>query len=78
MLANCCLNYPLSGPDFDLLLIFALRIPEDAYPTVRLIDFQYIHVTQSKSLEGKKIEESPWGAAIDAECRRKLYIAYEK
>lgn len=75
VLAGCCLNYPLSGPDFDLLLIFALRIPEDAFPTVRLIDYQYIHITQSKSLEGKKMDESPWGRAIDEECKRKLYVA---
>lgn len=78
VLADCCLNYPLSGPSLNLLLIFALRIPEDTYPTVRLIDYQYIHITQSKSLGGKKIEEAPWGCAIDAECKRKLHAACEK
>lgn len=75
VLAKCELDYPLYGPDFLLLLIFALRIPEDGFPTVRLIDYQYIHVIQSKLLEGMKIEESTWGKAIDAECKRKLYVA---
>lgn len=77
VLAKCELDYPLSGPDFELLLIFALRIPDNAFPTIHLIDYQYIHITQSKSLEGKRIDESPWGRAIDAECKRKLYTAYD-
>jgi len=75
VLAKCELDYPLYGPDFSLLLIFALRIPKDEFPTVRLIDYQYIHITQSKSLEGKRIDESPWGRAIDEECKRKLRLA---
>ncbi len=73
ILAKCELEYPLNGPDFSLLLIFSLRIPENGFPTIRLIDYQYIHITQSKTLEGKNIEKSPWGRAIDEECKRKLY-----
>lgn len=75
ILADCCLSYPLSGPNFDLLLIFAMREPEDSFPTIHLIDYQYIHVTQSKTLEKRTVGESPWGRAIDELCRRKLYMA---
>lgn len=77
VLADCSLNYPLHGPDFDLLLIFALRVPANSFPTIVLIDYQYIHIYQSTSLEGKNIDESAWGMFIDAECKRKLYATYE-
>lgn len=76
VLAKCELEYPLTGPDFQLLLIMALRIPEDSFPTVSLIDYQYIHVIQAKIDEGKKISESAWGRAIDAECKRKLCVTH--
>ncbi|MBQ3055764.1 MAG: toll/interleukin-1 receptor domain-containing protein [Oscillospiraceae bacterium] len=78
VLAKCELEYPLRGPDFSFLLIFALRMPKDGFPTVRLIDYQYIHITQSKSLEGKRIDESPWGRAIDEECKRKLRVVCDE
>lgn len=73
VLAHCELDYPLFGPDFDLLLILALRIPDDEWPTIRLIDYQYTHVLQSKTLEGKRVGESAWGRGMEEKCRRLLY-----
>ncbi len=78
VLAKCELDYPLTGPDFQLLLIMVLRIPEAGMPSVCLVDYQYIHITQAKSCESKKIEESAWGRAIDEECKRKLYMINSK
>ena len=78
ILADCCLCYPLLGPSFDLLLIFAMREPEKSFPTIHLIDYQYIHIAQSKTLEKREIGESPWGRSIDELCRRKLYTANQE
>lgn len=73
ILAKCELVYPLYGPDCDLLLIFALRIPQDAPPEIRLIDYQYTRVIQSADLNDKSVAQSPWGYAIEDVCREKLY-----
>lgn len=73
ILARCALAYPLYGPDCDLLLIFALRIPQDAPPEIRLIDYQYTQVTQPTNLTSKSVAQSPWGTTIEAVCRAKLY-----
>lgn len=32
IIANCCLKYPLTGPDFDALFIFALVSSKDNFP----------------------------------------------
>lgn len=76
VLAKCELDYPLYGPDFSLLLILSLRIPEREWPTIHLIDYQYIHITRSKILDEKSIEESIWAHTIAEECKRKLYATH--
>lgn len=78
VLAGCSLEYPLYGPDFDMLLVFALRLPEGETPGVRLIDYHYRGVTQSTSTEGLPVGKSPWGAVIDRLCRSLLCVTPEK
>jgi|GEM_PF-2577919 len=73
VLAKCQLNYPLSGPDFDVLLIFALRIPADDTPSITLIDYQNMHIVASDELKGRPISKSPWACVFEGECKRKLY-----
>lgn len=71
ILAKCELEYPLYGPDFDVLMIFALRIPESSAPTVKLIDYQYMHIIGLD--EGDKISNSAWSQEIEKTCQEKLY-----
>ena len=58
------LDYPLTGPDFDALMLFVLRIPQDEKPTVRLVDYQIVNLVQPVLYEGKKLAEAAWGSTI--------------
>lgn len=58
------LNYPLTGPDFDVLLLFVLRVPADGEPTMRLVDYQIVDLVQPTHYEGKKLSESAWGSTV--------------
>lgn len=41
------LEYPLYGPDVEVLLIFVLRIPRHGSPTMKLVDYQYVNSVSS-------------------------------
>ena len=58
------LDYPLTGPDFDALMLLVLRIPQDEKPTVRLVDYQIVNLVQPVIYEGKKLTEAAWGSSI--------------
>lgn len=71
VLADCCLNYPLYGPDFECLMMFVLRSPDDDEPSVRMIDFRYIHVN-GVTIEGKTVENSSWSLFLHQRIKEKL------
>lgn len=58
------LDYPLTGPDFDALLLFALRVPDGGKPTARLIDYQIVNLVQPVMYEGMALDEAAWGRTI--------------
>lgn len=70
--AKCNLKYPLRGPDFDVGMILELKIPNKGQPSVKLIDYQNIHIVASKVEEGKRIIDSPWGCDIEKKCQEKI------
>ena len=72
MIATFELEYPLTGPDFDVLFIFALRIPEKEAPTLRLIDYQITRLCQPVMYEGKELREAAWGASVEERIRKML------
>ena len=73
ILAYCSLCYPLYGPDFDVLMIFALRTPKNEFPTVHLIDYQYFNIINSAN-DGKEIvKDAPWGCFFDEALQKLLY-----
>ena len=47
VLGSFFLEYPLYGPDVDVLLILILRIPRHGDPTVKLVDYQYVNSVAS-------------------------------
>lgn len=75
VLADCRLDYPLSGPDFQLLLILALRVPENDLPVARLIDYQYVYIRGDKRLDYQEITSTSWGREMDRTCWAKLCTA---
>ena len=44
---NFLLEYPLNGPDVEVLLICILRIPRHGEPTVKLVDYHYVNSVSS-------------------------------
>lgn len=60
IIANCCLKYPLTGPDFDALFIFALVSSKDNFPKIKLLNTDYVNVITPESLKGGEVENSPW------------------
>ena len=44
------LEYPLYGPDVEVLLVLILRIPRHGYPSLRLVDYHYASSVSSLSL----------------------------
>lgn len=62
IIANCCLKYPLTGPDFDALFIFALVSSKDNFPKIKLLNTDYVNVITPESLKGGQVENSPWSS----------------
>lgn len=62
IIANCCLKYPLTGPDFDALFIFALVSSKDNFPKIKLLNTDYANVITPESLKGRQVENSPWSS----------------
>lgn len=62
IIANCCLKYPLTGPDFDVLFIFALVSSKDNFPKIKLLNTDYVNVITPESLKGGQVENSPWSS----------------
>lgn len=62
IIANCCLKYPLTGPDFDALFIFALVSSKDSFPKIKLLNTNYVNVNAPESLKGREIENSSWSS----------------
>lgn len=62
IIANCCLKYPLTGPDFDALFIFALVSSKDNFPKIKLLNTDYVNVITPESLKGGEVENSPWSS----------------
>ncbi len=73
LLSDCCIKYPLCGPDFDCLMVISLRIPDYGKPSMCLIDYQYIHINQLTVLEGKTVQNSPWSQFLNSKIENKLY-----
>ena len=64
VLARFELDYPLTGPDFDALLLFGLRVPKDEVPTVKLFDYQIVRLIHSAYDEGKKLKDTAWSSSV--------------
>lgn len=62
IIANCCSKYPLTGPDFDALFIFALVSSKDNFPKIKLLNTYYVNVINPESLKGGRVENSPWSS----------------
>ncbi len=62
------LEYPLYGPDVDVLLIFILRIPRHGAPTLKLVDYQYVNAFASLDYEDEEdpdtLGEKGWSTQI--------------
>ena len=68
------LEYPLYGPDVDVLLICILRIPRHSPPTFKLIDYQYITCVGSNEDEDiNTVGEKGWSKQIKDYLEGKLY-----
>ncbi|MBO5415523.1 MAG: toll/interleukin-1 receptor domain-containing protein [Clostridia bacterium] len=71
------LEYPLYGPDVDVLLILILRIPRHGEPTLKLVDYQYVDsVSSLNCLEQENLDvvgEIGWSAQIKKYLEGKLY-----
>ena len=62
IIANCCLKYPLTGPDFDALFIFALVSSKNNFPKIKLLNTNYVNVITPESLKGGQMENSSWSS----------------
>ena len=71
------LEYPLYGPDVDVLLICILRIPRHGAPTMRLVDYQYVDSVSSYSKQDEEeldvVGEKGWSCQIKKYLEEKLY-----
>ena len=69
------LEYPLYGPDADVLLVLILRIPRHGVPTMKLVDYQYVNLVGScpddENLDA--IGEAGWSKQIKDYLEQKLY-----
>ncbi len=68
VLGSFFLEYPLCGPDVDVLLILILRIPRHGDPTVKLVDYQYVNSVASLSCSEQEdpdvVGEMGWSTQI--------------
>lgn len=71
------LEYPLYGPDVDVLLICILRIPRHGVPTMKLVDYQYVDAVSSSTKEDEEdldvVGEKGWSTQIKKYLEEKLY-----
>lgn len=71
------LEYPLHGPDVDVLLVFVLRIPRHGLPTLKLVDYHYANsVSSLDCLEQENLDvvgEIGWSRQIKDYLENKLY-----
>lgn len=71
------LEYPLYGPDVEVLLIFILRIKNNAEPTLKLIDYHYVDSVSSLSLLDEEdlnvVGTKGWSAQIKDYLEEKLF-----
>lgn len=72
IIAKCNLRYPLRGPDFDVRMMLEIKIPNKGQPSVKLVDYQNLHIVTSKAEKGKRIIDSPWGCDIEKKCQEKV------
>lgn len=72
-----CLEYPLYGPDVDVLLILILRIPRHGMPTVKLVDYQYVSSVSSLNKPDEEdldvVGQKGWSTQIKNYLEGKLY-----
>lgn len=77
VIGSFSLEYPLYGPDVDVLLVLILRIPRHGAPTVRLVDYQYVNSVASLSCAKEEdldvVGEAGWSAQIKKYLEEKLY-----
>lgn len=71
------LEYPLYGPDVDVLLICILRIPRHGVPEMKLVDYQYVDGVSSLNCKDEEnldvIGEKGWSTSIKSYLEDKLY-----
>ncbi len=71
------LEYPLYGPDVDVLLILVLRIPRHGVPTLKLVDYQYVNsVASLNCLDQEDLDvvgEKGWSTQIKKYLEDKLF-----
>lgn len=71
------LEYPLYGPDVDVLLICILRILRHGMPTMKLVDYHYVHAVSSTNLQDEEemdvVGEKGWSTQIKNYLEGKLY-----
>ena len=71
------LEYPLHGPDVDVLLIFILRIPRHGDPVCKLVDYQYVNsVSSLNCLDQENLDvvgETGWSKQIKNYLEGKLW-----
>jgi len=72
LMSDYCIKYPLYGPEFDCLMVLSLRIPDRGKPSMRLLDYQYIHINTNTLLEGKTVQNSPWSQFLDQKLEEKI------
>lgn len=77
VLGSFLLEYPLYGPDVDVLLILILRIPRHGDPTVKLVDYQYVNSVASLCCSEQEdpnvVGEVGWSTQIRDYLEGKLY-----
>ena len=77
VLGSFFLEYPLYGPDVDVLLVFILRIPRHGVPIIKLVDYQYVDsVASLNCLEQENLDvvgETGWSTQIKKYLEDKLF-----
>ena len=76
LLGRYLLEYPLYGPDVDVIIICILRIPRHGEPTMKIVDYQYVDSVSSTNLpeynDLDNVGESGWSTQIKKYYEGKL------
>lgn len=76
LLCGYLLEYPLYGPDVDVLLVPILKIPKNSIPTIKFVGYQYVDSVSSANLpefeDLNNIGEKGWSSQIKNYFERKL------